>query len=484
METEKNKSSSDINARKIFFIIALVYLSLICCFYYLAGDQLLYRNSRGNISMPAAEANAEELADGLVIEQSFFAKIQILNRVSVKMETFYRTNTGIVTVELVQRDTGEILMSGSFDMADIDEGDELSIVAEPPIETACDVPLSLRLSGNAFLGNAVAPMITYHANKETFELFVGDKVVPGTLCFSAEGIDRIWTGLHYWQLSFGLGVILLIIYGIIVLRWKRGKHSYVINALAAIKKYDFLIRQLVGRDFKTKYKRSVLGVFWSFLNPLMMMLVQYFVFSTIFKSDIPYFAAYLIIGTVLFNFFSESCGMSLTSIIGNAGLISKVYMPKYIYPLTRTMSSVINLIISLVPMLVVCLATGVHLNKAAILSLFFFACLILFCLGFGMLLATSMVFFRDTQFLWNIMNIMWMYATPIFYPEIIIPEKMRIILQINPLHHFLKAIRMCILDGCSPEPIVFFRCLLISLGMLGVGAAVFCKNQDRFVLYL
>jgi ABC-2 type transport system permease protein len=279
-------------------------------------------------------------------------------------------------------------------------------------------------------------------------------------------------------------VVMALFCGAVLWRVKRGKHSYVANALTAVQKYRFLIRQLVSRDFKTKYKRSVLGVFWSFLNPLLTMLVQYFVFSNIFKSDIPNFAAYLIIGTVMFNFFSEACGMALTSVLGNAGLITKVYMPKYIYPLTRVMSSMVNLCISLIPLVIVCLVTGVHFKKSAVLTLFFLLCLAIFCLGLGLLLSVSMVFFRDTQFLWNVLNMIWMYATPIFYPESILPENFRFILQINPLYHFLHGARMCILDGISPEPFVYFQCMMIALVMLLVGALVFRKTQDKFVLYL
>ena len=176
--------------------------------------------------------------------------------------------------------------------------------------------------------------------------------------------------------------------------------------------------------------------------------------------------------------------MTLTSILGNASLITKVYMPKYIYPLTRTMSSAVNLSISLIPLLMVCLATGVTFQKSAVLALYFFVCLIIFSLGFGMLLATSMVFFRDTQFLWNVLNMMWMYATPIFYPETILPDGFRIVLQINPLYHFIKSARMCILNGLSPEPTVYLQCLAIALGMLLVGAFVFYRKQNKFVLYL
>ena len=135
-------------------------------------------------------------------------------------------------------------------------------------------------------------------------------------------------------------------------------------------------------------------------------------------------------------------------------------------------------------MVIVCVITGVRFQKSAVLALYFLACLIIFCLGLGMLLSTSMVFFRDTQFLWGVLSMMWMYATPIFYPETILPDNLKIILQVNPLYHFLKNARICILNGISPEPITYIQCMLIALAALVVGAAVFQKSQDRFVLYL
>lgn len=479
-----NKLPDEINLKRIFLATLAVYALLIVGFYYLAGAQLRYRESRGNLQLLPADAGAAELAQGVVVEQIFHAKIQRMESVSVQWGTYYRPNFGTVTMELLRQSDGELLMSGSFDASQIAEGQLLTITKETPIETAYEVPLILRLYADSPVGGAATPLIDTQAAEEGFDLLINGEPIPGILCFTANGTDNIWTGLHYWKFSAVLGAVLALGMLAVWLRWRSGKHSYLVNALVAVKKYRFLIRQLVGRDFKTKYKRSILGIFWSFLNPLLMMLVQYFVFSTIFKSDIPNFAAYLIIGTVMFNFFSESCGMTLTSILGNAGLLTKVYMPKYIYPLTRTLSSVVNLLISLIPLILVCLMTGVRLEKAAVLSLFFFVCLIIFCLGFGMILATSMVFFRDTQFLWGVLSMMWMYATPIFYPETIFPDNFKVVLQINPMYHFLKNARFCILDGLSPEPVVYLQCLAIALVSLLVGAVVFYKKQDKFVLYL
>ncbi len=471
------------NIPRLCIALFVLYWILIVAFYFLAGDQLHLRQSRGELPLPVAELGTAELVQGTVVEQHFTVNIQRLQTISVQWGTYYRPNSGMLTMELWEQKNSSLLLSQTFNVSAIPEGGLTILTAEVPLEGLAGTPLLLRLYADSQPGSAVSPLMNLNS-QEGFWLSLNGVPTVGTLCFSIGGQDYIWTGLHYWQFAAGFGVLLALALLYIYRCWATGKHSYVVYALIAVEKYRFLIRQLVGRDFKTKYKRSVLGMFWSFLNPLLTMLVQYFVFSTIFKSDIPNFAAYLIIGTVMFNFFSESCGMALTSIIGNAGLITKVYMPKYIYPLTRVMSSVVNLAISLIPMLIVCVATGVQFHRSAILALYFLMCLMIFSLGLGLLLSASMVFFRDTQFLWGIFSMMWMYATPIFYPENIIPANMKFIHTVNPLYHFLQNARMCILNGLSPEPVVYVQCFLMAMVMLMVGAIIFRKSQDRFALYL
>ena len=470
--------------RRLALILVIGYAAAVVLFYFLAGEQLHLRQSRDNTELPMADSGTVELVSGSVVEQRFTTEIQRLERIDIQWGTYYRPNAGTVLAEWVDLRSGAVLLSQSFDAAGIQEGGLTTLTAETPIEGLYQAPLLLRITADSQPGSAVSPLMNTQGQEEGWELSLNGAPTSGVLCFSLSGTDYIWTGLHYWQFAAaGLALVLLFL-AAVWLRVRSGKRSYVVNAVIAVQKYRFLIRQLVGRDFKTKYKRSILGIFWSFLNPLLMMLVQYFVFSTIFKSDVPNFAAYLIIGTVMFNFFSESCGMALTSILGNASLITKVYMPKYIYPLTRVMSSVVNLTISLIPLLIVCVITGVEFHKSAVLAFFFLICLTVFSLGLGLLLSASMVFFRDTQFLWGVLSMMWMYATPIFYPETILPKEFKFVLQINPLYHFLKNARLCILDGISPEPVVYVQCLLMALGALLIGALVFRKAQDRFVLYL
>ena len=186
------------------------------------------------------------------------------------------------------------------------------------------------------------------------------------------------------------------------------------KARAAYQKYWFLLTQLVSRDFKTKYKRSVLGVLWSMLNPLLTMGVQYIVFSELFRWDIDNFAVYLLIGTVMFNFFTESTGQALVSITGSASLITKVYVPTYIFPVSKVLSSCINLGFSTLALYAILLIQRVPLNIYHLLIPFGYVCLIAFAIGIGLILASMMVYFRDTQFLYGIVTVLWMYLTPLF----------------------------------------------------------------------
>lgn len=263
-----------------------------------------------------------------------------------------------------------------------------------------------------------------------------------------------------------------------------GKKSRGLYACIAFTRYRFLIRQLVERDFKAKYKRSVLGILWSLLNPLLTVSVQYIVFSTIFKSSIENYALYLLIGIVCYNFFSESTMMCLTSILGNAQLITKVYVPKYIFPVTRTISSSINLLFSLIPIGLAILLMRVPVRASFLLIVYALACLIVFCMGVGMALSAIMVFFRDIQFLWNVFTMIIFYGTPILYPEQLLSGAWQLLFKLNPLYHVIRFIRIAVLDGVSPEPQAYLMCLMGAVLSFLAGCVIFKKTQDRFALNL
>ena len=290
-----------------------------------------------------------------------------------------------------------------------------------------------------------------------------------------------------------LGAIIIGFY-FAYLQWcdKHNKKSLGIYFIRTYCKYQFLIEQLVTRDFKIKYKRSILGVFWSFLNPLLMMLVQYFVFVTIMKFEIPHYAIYLLCGIVIFNGFNDCTTQSMRSITGNATLITKVYVPKYIYPISKVCSASINILLSMAPLLLVTFVYGLfndlYLKPSILLLPFALITLIIFIMGMGFLLSSLMVFFHDIEFLWGVVASMWMYATPIIYDiNTIAVGKLSwvaSIIKLNPMYHYVEFVRSIIISGTSPALSEYVICLAYSFGMFAIGAFVFKKTQDKFVLYI
>ena len=252
----------------------------------------------------------------------------------------------------------------------------------------------------------------------------------------------------------------------------------------SIFRYSFLLEQLVKRNFNTKYRQSMLGVLWSFLNPLMTMAVQYLVFSQLFRSDISHFPVYLLTGIILFSFFNECVTLGMDSIVLNGPLITKVAMPKLIYPLSRSISSFISLVISLVPLLGAMLLSGTPLTPALLLVPAAIVLLFLFSLGMSLILCTLNVFFRDTRFLWSVVSLLWTYATPIFYPISIIPAAWQPIFRLNPMFQFIDFLRTVILRGAWPSWGQWGACLLCAALPLALGLLVFRRNEHKFVFHL
>lgn len=263
-----------------------------------------------------------------------------------------------------------------------------------------------------------------------------------------------------------------------------GRKNVLLRLTTDIRRYGFLIEQLVRRNFNTKYRQSILGVLWSFLNPLLTVLVQYLVFSTLFRSAIDHFPVYLISGIIVFGFFTECVTLGMDAIVMNASLITKVAIPKLIFPFSRALSSLINFLISLLPLLLLMLLTGVRGTPALLLLPLMIALLFLFALGVTLVMATLNVFFRDTRFLWSVISLLWTYATPIFYPDSIWPEGLRGIFQLNPMYQLIDFLRKIVIAGIPPTPERLFACVVGALGMLGIGLIVFRRYEGKFVFHL
>lgn len=251
-----------------------------------------------------------------------------------------------------------------------------------------------------------------------------------------------------------------------------------------IVKYRNLISELVMRDIKKKYRRSILGYLWSMLNPLLTMLITAMVFSNLFRFQIDNFALYLLTGQLIFTFYSEATSFAMESILENGSLIKKVYVPKYLFPISRVSSSAVNLLFSLPAMLVIMLYTGHEITVTLIACILPLVLLYFFCIGVGLFISALAVYFRDIFHLYGVLITVLNYATPIFYPVNIIPEEYKFVVEYNPLYYFLSAFREVAYNNTLPSIELLSICILFSVGALLVGTYYFNKKQNTFVMYL
>ena len=256
--------------------------------------------------------------------------------------------------------------------------------------------------------------------------------------------------------------------------------SYIRNFV----KFQPLLSELVARDIKIKYRRSVLGVLWTLLNPLCMMIILSIVFSSIFKFDVENFPLYVLSGQVIFNFFNDSTTSSMSAIISSASLIKKVYVPKYLFVLSRVMSSFINLMASFTALLLVMVATRAELHWTVFLSVIPLAMVVLFSFGVGMFLAAITVRFRDVIHLYSVFTTGLLYLTPVIYPMAALPDVVKTIVMINPLTNYLMMFRDVMFNNTLPSVFSVLLGIAEAALALALGLYVFYKNQDEFILNL
>ena len=253
-----------------------------------------------------------------------------------------------------------------------------------------------------------------------------------------------------------------------------------------MKKFMPLLKNLVSKDFKIKYRRSVLGVAWSVLNPLFTMLVITTVFGKLLKIQVENFATYYIVGFAIWNFFSEATSNSLSSILSSAPLIKKVYIPKYIFPIEKCLFSLVNFFFTLIAVIIVMLFQGVVPSVTAILfPIPVIYCFIFVC-GVSLFLSAATVYFRDIQHLYGVLLTMLMYLTPIIYPLEILKDYTFVlrIVQLNPITHYVEYFRNLVMYNTIPGLKENLICLGISLFSLLFGALVFKKAQRKFILHI
>ena len=260
-------------------------------------------------------------------------------------------------------------------------------------------------------------------------------------------------------------------------------------AKTELDKNRFILKQLVTKDFKRKYRRSVLGIAWSVLNPLMMMIVMSVVFSFVFRADIENYPLYLILGNITFSFMSESTSQALMSFIDAAPLLKKVRVSRFVFPVQKVLFALVNFTFSLVAVALVMLWFRVVPTWHIIWLPVCLFLLVLFCSGIGLIVGSLAVFFRDVVHLWSVILTAWTYLTPIFWVPTQLaangaPTWVMSIVELNPMYGFVTFMRDIFLWNQNPSMQTLSLCVIWAVIMLGIGILVFRKTQPKFILYI
>ena len=250
-------------------------------------------------------------------------------------------------------------------------------------------------------------------------------------------------------------------------------------------KYRDLLILLVKKDIKLKYRRSFLGYVWSVLNPLLIMVVMTIVFSTMFARNIENFPVYLFCGQLLFNFMNNSTHQAIHSITGNAALMKKTYVPKYIFTVAKVTSGWVDLVFSLGALVIIMLVTRAQVTWHVLLFPFVLIQLYVFCVGLGLFLAQANVYFKDTTFIYNAVTTAWMYLTPIFYPIEALGERIQwMVKYLNPMYFYVGQFRDLVYYGRLPGPVIMSAGCIAAVVMLAIGIRCFMRSKDNFILYI
>lgn len=251
------------------------------------------------------------------------------------------------------------------------------------------------------------------------------------------------------------------------------------------KKYRYFLLQLVKKEIKLKYRSSYLGVIWTLLEPLLTMLVLTAVFTKLFsRNAVDDYPVYILIGRLLFSFFSQSTTQALKSVRNHSGMIKKVYVPKYMYPAASVLSNYIMFLISLIVLAIVIIVRGIRPTFYIFQAIIPLVTVLIFSLGVGMLLSTVAVFFRDLEYLWGVATMIVMYASAIFYNvESVSTKANEWMFRFNPVYAVITNFRAAIF-GRPMDGFLAWYSAGVALASLALGAIVFSKNQDKFILHL
>ncbi len=251
-----------------------------------------------------------------------------------------------------------------------------------------------------------------------------------------------------------------------------------------IKRYRFLFEELVKRDFTRKYKRTVLGMLWSVLGPLMTLGVMALVFTQFFGRNMEHYIIYLFCGNLLYSYYRESTSTGMTALYENASIFTKVNVPKYMFLLSRNVSSLINFGINICVLFVFCIFDGVSFSWRFIMLLYPVGCLVAFNLGLGLILSALYLMFRDLRYLYDIFTLLLMYVSAIFYTVDSYEPAIQSLFLINPLYVYISYFRSIILKDTIPGIEIHLLSAGYAIVVLLIGALIYKKKNYKFLYYI
>ncbi len=250
-----------------------------------------------------------------------------------------------------------------------------------------------------------------------------------------------------------------------------------------MKKNAFLFQELVNRDFQQRYKRTVLGMAWSVLSPLLQLLVMMIVFSRMFGHNVEHYVIYLFAGNIVFSYYSESTNNGMASLMGNAGILSKINVPKYLFLLSQNVSALINYALTIGIFFFFCIIDHITFTPAFFMLWYPVLCLLLMNIGIGMVLSALYVFFRDIQYLYRVFLTLLTYLSAIFYTLDSFSPFIQRLFLLNPVYANIKYWRVVVLEGVVPSAGFHLLLAFDAIVFLAIGAFFYKKFNHRFVYY-
>lgn len=343
----------------------------------------------------------------------------------------------------------------------------------------------------AFWGNQWKGIVQVDAGEDTYQVDTY-RADPGEVNFSLpdptaeETVRSIILPVAAFTVCLilicGLGAVIAVVgqrlFGRLLAHWSN--KPYIQKLL----KYQFLFEELVKRDFKKKYKRTILGVAWSVLSPLLTLLVMRMVFTQFFGNQVAHYTTYLFCGNLVFSYFNESTSQGMTSLMGNAGIFTKVNVPKYLFLFSKNVQTLINFGLTLCVFFVFCVLDNITFTWKIICLLYPIFCLVLFNIGVGLILSAMFVFFQDIQYLWSVFTMLLMYMSAIFYNIDGYEPMIRNLFLLNPVYLFIRYFRKVVIEATIPT--AWFHLLMLAdvAIVLAIGCWMYKKYNTKFLYYV